>query len=71
MNYSLIQKSIFKIPDDASEGPMKIINPHNFLYSDYNEIIRCISMKTGKINFELKFDFFLAQPYFGLVNELN
>ena len=52
MNYSLIQKSIFKIPDDASEGPMKIINPCNFLYSDYNEIIRCINMKTGKINLE-------------------
>ena len=48
MNYSLIQKSIFKIPDDASEGPMKIINPHNFLYSDYNDIIKCINMKTVK-----------------------
>ena len=71
MNYSLIQKSIFKIPDDADNGPMKIINSYNFLYSDSNDIIKCINMKTGKINFELKFDFFLAQPYFGLINELN
>ena len=48
MNYSLIQKSIFKIPDDADNGPMKIINPYNFLYSDYNDIIKCINMKTVK-----------------------
>ena len=71
MNYSLIKKSISKLPDDVDEAPFKIINSFNFLYSyDYEKIIKCINIKTGKINFILKNDS-LAMPYFGLVNELK
>ena len=47
MNYSLIKKSIFKFPDDAAEGPFKIINPFYFIYPTGEEI-KCINMKTGK-----------------------
>ena len=69
MNYSIIQKSIFKLPDDFGEGPFKIINPYNFLYQ--GDKIKCINMKTGKINFVLENDDDLVEPYFGLVNELK
>ena len=69
MNYSIIQKSIFKLPDDFGEGPFKIINPYNFLYK--GDKIKCINMKTGKINFVLENDDDLVEPYFGLVNELK
>ena len=67
MNYSLIKKSIYKIPDDTLEGPFKIINPYNFLYYNGDEI-KCINMKTGKTNFTLNIDDGLMEPYFGIVN---
>ena len=67
MNYSLIKKSIYKIPDDTLEGPFKIINPYNFLYYNGDEI-KCINMKTGKTNFTLNIDGGLMEPYFGIVN---
>ena len=70
MNYSLIKKSLYKIPDDTSEGPFKIINPYNFLYYNDDEI-KCINMKTGKTNFALKIDDGLMEPYFGIVNRLK
>ena len=70
MNYSLIKKSIFKFPDDAAEGPFKIINPFYFIYPTGEEI-KCINMKTGKTNFILENKEGLAEPYFGLVNELK
>ena len=67
MNYSIIKKSIYKIPDDTLEGPFKIINPYNFLYYNGDEI-KCINMKTGKTNFTLNIDGGLMEPYFGIVN---
>ena len=70
MNYSLIKKSIFKLPDDAAEGPFKIIKPFHFIYSNGDEI-NCINMNSGKTNFVLENNAGLAQPYFGLVNELK
>ena len=70
MNYSLIKKSIFNFPDDAAEGPFKIINPLNFVYSNGEEI-KCINMKTGKTNFSFRNKEDLVEPYFGLVNELK
>ena len=68
MNYSLTRKSIFKLPDDFGEGPFKIINPYNLLYK--GDKIKCINMKTGKTNFVLEDDG-LAEPYFGIVNDLK
>ena len=70
MNYSLIKKSIFKLPDDAAEGPFKIIKPFHFIYSNGDEI-NCINMNSGKTYFVLENNAGLAQPYFGLVNELK
>ena len=70
MNYSIKKKKIYKLPDDVNEGPFKIINSDNFLYSSGDEI-KCINMKTGKTNFILENDDALAEPYFGLVNELK
>ena len=70
MNYSLIKKSKFKLPDDTAEGPFKIINPFYFIYSNGAEI-QCINMNNGKTNFALENDEGLVEPYFGLVNELK
>lgn len=69
MNFAFIKKTIFKFPDDTCEGPFKIINSNNFLYSDSFDI-KCINMKTNKTNFILENEE-LAQPYFGVVNELK
>lgn len=69
MNFSFTKKKVFKFPDDTCEGPFKIINSNNFLYSDAYDI-KCINMKTNKTTFVLENEY-LAQPYFGLVNELK
>lgn len=69
MNFSLIKKNIFKFPDDTCEGPFKIIKSNNFLYSDSFDI-KCINMKTNKPNFVLENEY-LAEPFFGVVNELK
>ena len=69
MNFSFIKKNIFKFPDDTCEGPFKIIKSNNFLYSD-NCDIKCINMKTNKTNFVLENED-LAEPYFGVVNDLK
>ena len=69
MNFSFNKKNIFELPDDTCEGPFKIIKSNNFLYSDACDI-KCINMKTNKTNFVLENEY-LAQPYFGVVNELK
>ena len=71
MNYSLIKKSIYKIPDDTSQGPFKILSPYNFIYYNDEDEIKCINMKTNKTNFSLKIDEGLMEPYFGIVNRLK
>ena len=70
MNFSFIKKKIFNFPDDTCEGPFKIIKSNNFLYSDGECDIKCINMKTNKTNFVLENEY-LAEPFFGLVNELK
>ena len=70
MNYSFNKKSIFKLPDDANCSPFKIIKHFYFIYSNSHEI-KCINMNTSKTNLVLEINEGLAEPYFGLVNELK